>query len=267
MWLAQKLFGLKQAIQEYKKKVLDQVGTTTYIVREEKNPEGVDGRAIVFLDPKSHIAEQYRIMRTNLRALSPDKPMHSFAVSSALRGEGKTITSCNISLAFAQEAEKKVLLVDSDLRKPSIHKIFNISREPGLSDLLVGDIEVGSLIAKPKVGGLFIIPAGKMSPNPSELLSSKRLKELIEYLKHEFDYVFFDCPPIIPVTDAGVLGSQLDGTILVVKAASTGALDVERAFSLFKDANANPIGAVLCNVQTYIPYYLYRYRYVYVNKY
>jgi Mrp family chromosome partitioning ATPase len=86
-------------------------------------------------------------------------------------------------------------------------------------------------------------------------------------LKKRFDFAFFDCPPIVPVTDAGVLASQVDGAILVVKAASTGALDVERAFSLLKDAHANPIGAVLCNVETYIPYYLYRYRYVYVNKY
>jgi capsular exopolysaccharide synthesis family protein len=206
-------------------------------------------------------------MRTNLRSLSPDKPMHSFTVTSALRGEGKTITTCNISLAFAQESEKKVLLVDADLRKPAVHKIFNIPKEPGLVEILLDGFNEEYFMQKPYLSNLYIIPAGRTTPSPSELLSSQKIKELIIRFKEKFDYLFFDCPPIIPVTDASVLGSQVDGTILVVRAASTGALDVERAFSLLKEGNANPVGAVLTNVVTYIPYYLYRYRYVYVNKY
>jgi capsular exopolysaccharide synthesis family protein len=206
-------------------------------------------------------------MRTNLRSLSPDQPVHSFVVTSALRGEGKTITTCNIALAFAQEPEKKVLLVDADLRKPAVHKIFNLPKEPGLVEVLVDGFDVEYFLAKPLLLNLYVIPAGRTPPNPSELLSSQKIKELIIRFKEKFDYLFFDCPPIIPVTDAGVLGSRVEGTILVVRAASTGALDVERAFSLLKEANANPVGAVLTNVVTYIPYYLYRYRYVYVNKY
>lgn len=258
---------LASGLGEYKKKILDEIGSTTYVVKEERTPEGIDGRLVVYTDPKSHIAEQYRIMRTNLRSLSPDKPMHSFAVTSALRGEGKTITSCNITLALAKEPEKKVLLVDADLRKPSVHKMFNMPKEPGLVEILVDGYDVDNFLAKPYLGNLYIIPAGRSTPNPSELLNSQKVKDFISALKDKVDYLFFDCPPIIPVTDAGVLGSQVDGTILVVRAASTGALDVERAYSLLKDANANVVGAVLSNVVTYIPYYLYRYRYVYVNKY
>jgi len=267
MGIRDRLFRLKASIAEYKTKLLDEIGSTTYIVKEERNADGVDGRAVVFSDPKSHVAEQYRILRTNLRALSPDRPFKSFAVTSALRGEGKTVTSCNLSLAFAMEPEKKVLLIDSDLRKPGVHKMFNIPREPGLVEVLLHQADALDIIEQPAVGNLYIMPAGKMPPNPSELLNSNKLKELIVEFKQKFDYLFFDCPPIIPVTDAGVLGSQVDGTVLIVRAASTGALDVERAFSLLKDANATPVGAVLTNVVTYIPYYLYRYRYVYVNKY
>ena len=259
--------AFREYIREQKKKLFGEVGSTTYIVREDRTAEGIDGRAIVHLDPKSHIAEQYRIMRTNLRSLSPDKPLKSFVLTSALRGEGKTITSCNIALAFSQEPDIKVLLVDADLRKPNIHKIFGLSREPGLADALVNTVTLEQLIAQPRIGGLCIITAGTSMPNPSEILSSQSLKDLIARLKQRFDYLFFDCAPIVPVTDAGVLGSQVDGAILIVRAASTGALDVERAFSLLSDANAKPVGAVLTNVVTYIPYYLYRYRYIYVNKY
>jgi len=258
---------LKSSLRAYKKKLLDEVGSTTYVVREERTSDGVDGRAVVYSDPKSHVAEQYRIMRTNLRSLAPDRPMHSFAITSALRGEGKTITSCNISLAFAREPEKKILLVDTDLRKPAVHKVFNLPKEPGLAEALIDGFDVDNLLNKPAISNLYIMPAGRTTTNPSELLSSTKLQELIAAFKKRFDYLFFDCPPIIPVTDAGVLGSQVDGSILVVRAASTGALDVERAFSLLKEANAKPVGAVLTNVVTYIPYYLYRYRYVYVNKY
>ncbi|MCM8795551.1 MAG: CpsD/CapB family tyrosine-protein kinase [Candidatus Omnitrophica bacterium] len=267
MGLKDNFFRIKVALQEYKQKLLDEIGPTTYIVKKERTDDGIDSRVVVYSDPKSHIAEQYRIMRTNLRSLSPDKPLRSFAITSSLRGEGKTVTTSNIALSFAQEPERKVLLVDTDLRKPGIHKMFGITKEPGLVEVLLDEIDVERFLSQSVLPNLYIIPSGKIPPNPSELLSSKKLKELIIRWKEQFDYLFFDCPPIIPVTDAGVLGSQVDGTILVVKAASTGALDVERAFSLLKEANVNLVGAVLSNVVTYIPYYLYRYRYIYVDKY
>lgn len=265
--VAKTLFNIKTYFNEQKKKLLGEVGSTTYIVKEEKTAEGIDGRLVVYLDPKSHVAEQYRIMRTNIRSLSPDKPMRSFVITSALRGEGKTVTSCNIALSFSFESDIKVLLVDADLRKPGVHKAFGIPREPGLTDILTKGVSLETLILTPRIANLYIITAGEHITNPSEVLSSQKMKDVISTLKQRFEYIFFDCAPIIPVTDAGVLGSQVDGTILVVRAVATGALDVERAFSLLKEANANPVGAVLTNVVTYIPYYLYRYRYVYVNKY
>lgn len=267
MALKQNLLRIKSFLSEYKQKLLDEIGPTTYIVKREKSDDGIDSRVVVYIDPKSHVAEQYRIMRTNLCSLSADKPLYSFVITSALRGEGKTLTVSNIAVAFAQQLGKKVLLVDADLRKPNLHKIFNIPKEPGLVELLLEEANVDGFFTKPVLPNLYIVPGGRTPPNPSELLSSQKAKDLIQVFKQKFNYLFFDCPPIIPVTDAGVLGSQVDGVILAVRAASTGALDVERAFSLLKEANANPAGAVLTNVVTYIPYYLYRYRYVYVNRY
>jgi len=267
MGLKQNLLRIKTILLEYKQKVLDDVGSTTYIVKKDKTDDGIDSRVVVYSDPNSHVAEQYRIMRTNLCSLSIDEPMHSFVITSALRGEGKSITSSNISVALALQLAKKVLLVDADLRKPSLHKIFNIPKEPGLADLLSGEVNLDQVLSKEVLPNLYVLPAGRLPSNPSELLSSQKLKELISVFKEKFNYLLFDCPPIIPVTDAGVLGSQVDGVVLVVRAASTGALDVERAFSLLKEAKAKPAGAILSNVVTYIPYYLYRYRYVYINKY
>jgi capsular exopolysaccharide synthesis family protein len=265
--IAKALLNLKVYFNEQKKKLLGEIGSTTYIVKGERSPEGIDGRMVCYLDPKSHVAEQYRIMRTNIRSLSLDKPARSFVITSALRGEGKTVTSCNIAMVFAHEPDIKVLLVDADLRKPGVHKNFSLSREPGLTDELTKGLSLETFILKPTIANLYIIPAGTAVSNPSEVLNSQKMKDVIADLKQRFTYVFFDSAPIIPVTDAGVLGSQVDGTILIVRAASTGALDVERAFSLLKEAGANPVGAVLTNVVTYIPYYLYRYRYIYVNKY
>jgi len=267
MGIRKALYNLKAYLSEQKKNLLGEIGSTTYIVREERSPDNVDGRIVCYVDPKCHVAEQYRIMRTNILALSPDNPPKSFVTTSALRGEGKTTTTCNIALSFADNSDLKVVLVDADLRKPGVHKNFGLPREPGMADVLSGSADLNELILKPRIANLHIVTAGKIIPNPSELLSSQRMKETVTRLKERFDYVFFDCAPIIPVTDAGVVGSQVDGAILIVRAASTGALDVERAFSLLKDANVKPLGAVLTSVVTYIPYYLYRYRYVYVNKY
>jgi capsular exopolysaccharide synthesis family protein len=265
--VAKALFNLKSYFNEQKNKLLGEIGSTTYIVKEERTPEGIDGRLVCHVDPKCHVAEQYRIMRTNIRSLGLEKSVRSLVITSALRGEGKTVTTCNIALSFSHEPDIKVVLVDADLRKPGVHKNFGLPREPGLADILTGKLSLDYFTQKPAVGNLYIITAGVPLPNPSEVLNSQKIKELIVELKQRFEYVFFDSAPIIPVTDAGVLGSQVDGTILIVRAGSTGALDVERAFSLLKEAGASPVGAVLTNAVTYIPYYLYRYRYIYVNKY
>jgi len=265
--MAEKLtFGrLKSFILEKQRSLKEEISAQTYIADTKGTEEGIDSRLVAFTDPTSHVAEQYRSLRTNLCSLSPDNPLQAILVTSSLRSEGKTISACNLSFSLAQDREKRVILVDGDMRKASIHKLFNISKEPGFSDVLSRGYSIDRFIDKPICGNLYVVPAGKAPANPSELLTSSRMKSLLADLRSKFDWIIFDIPPIIAVTDASVLGAQLDGTLLVVRAGRTQAVDVERAYSLLKEAHARPVGAILTNVVTYIPYYLYRYRYIYAH--
>lgn len=254
---------IKSFFLEKKKSLQEEITTRAYVADADPTDEGIDSRIVAYADPSSHVAEQYRTIRTNLLSLSPDKPLQAIQITSALRAEGKTVTSCNLAFALAQESEKKTILVDADMRKPAVHKLLSIPKEPGLSEILSKDFDTERFLQRPIAGGLYAIPAGKGPANPSELLSSSRVPRLLARLRSEFDYIVFDISPVIPVTDASVLGKQLDGTILVVRACWTQAVDVERAYSLLREAQAKPIGAVLTSVVSHIPYYLYRYRYIY----
>ena len=258
-------------IREYfrtrKNNLLEEISVITYVTKPHRVEEGVDPRVVTVADPRSHISEQYRSIRTNIASLYPENPVRAFLVTSALRGEGKTVTVANLATAFSQEVGKKTIVIDGDLRKPNLHNVFNIDREPGLSEVLSGKLEVDYFLKKPAVGNLYVIPSGKTPANPAELVGSSRMKETLGRLKEEFDWVLFDMAPILAVTDAGVLGQMLDGSIIVVRAGRTQAVDVERAYSLLLEANAKPIASLMTSVVTYIPYYLYRYRYIYSHQY
>jgi len=256
-----------QYLRDKRNTILDEMSVISYVTKPYIEGEGVDPRVVTLNDPKSHISEQYRSIRTNITSLSPENPVQAFIITSSLRGEGKTVTSANLAMAFSQEVEKKTILIDADLRKPNIHRLYNVRKDPGLSDILSGTMEVDRFLEKPAVDNLYIIPAGKSPANPSELVGSTRMKELIARLKEEFQWIIFDMAPILAVTDAGVLGSLVDGSIVVVKAGRTQAVDVERSYSLLLEANANPMASILTGVITYIPYYLYRYRYIYSHQY
>ncbi len=258
---------IRQYLRDKKNTILDEMSVISYVTKPYIEGEGVDPRVITLNDPKSHISEQYRSIRTNINSLSPENPIRTFVITSSLRGEGKTVTAANLAMAFSQEVEKKTILIDADLRKPNIHRLYNMRKDPGLSDVLSGNMEVDRFLEKPAIENLYIIPAGRSPANPSELVGSARMKELIERLKEEFRWVIFDTAPILAVTDAGVLGNLVDGTLMIVKAGRTQAVDVERSYSLLLEANANPMASILTSVITYIPYYLYRYRYIYSHQY
>lgn len=212
---------------------------------------------IVEKQPKSIAAESYRTLRTNIQYSSFDKEYKVIMVTSSEPGEGKSTTAGNLALCLAQ-GDKKVILVDCDLRKPSLHKKFKVSNIIGLSDVIIGKEELVTAFHRYNKN-LVILTSGKIPPNPSEMLSSKTMTVLLEELKNNFDYIILDTPPVQAVTDSQILSTKADGTIIVVKAERTKKDSVENAINLLKNVNANIIGTVLNGVDNSRNKYYYYY--------
>lgn len=212
---------------------------------------------IVEKEPKSIAAESYRTLRTNIQYSSFDKEYKVIMVTSSEPGEGKSTTSGNLALCLAQ-GEKKVILVDCDLRKPSLHKKFKISNIVGLSDVMIGKEELVTTMHRYN-NNLAILTSGKIPPNPSEMLSSKAMTTLLDALKKNFDYIILDTPPVQAVTDSQILATKADGAILVVRAERTKKDSVQNAISLLKKVNANIIGTVLNGLDNSRNKYYYYY--------
>lgn len=193
--------------------------------------------------PKSIEAESYRILRTNIMYSSFDKEIKRILVTSAEPGEGKSITSGNLALAFAQD-EKKTILIDCDLRRPSLHKKFRISNNKGLSDAIINKDKLNDCIQK-RTEYLDILTAGKIPPNPSEMLGSKAMSSLLDELSNTYDVIILDSPPVLAVTDAQILSTKVDGTILVVRGEKTKKDSVIAAKGVLNKVNANILGTVL----------------------
>lgn len=198
---------------------------------------------IVEKKPKSIPAESYRVLRTNIQYSSIDKKVKKILIASAEPGEGKSTIAGNLALTFSQD-EKKVLLIDCDLRKPSIHKKFRISNNIGLSDVILDKSKLSKALIK-RNDYLDILPAGKVPPNPSELLGSKALEDLLDELGKVYDVIILDTPPVHAVTDAQILSTKVDGVILVVRAERTKKESVISAKASLDKVNANILGTVL----------------------
>lgn len=251
------------------RRVIAEISSPSYVVKAEKNEEGIDGRIVTYVDKASHITEQYRILRTNLYSLSTEKPIKTIVITSSQSGEGKTTTSCNLAITLSWDTKKKILLVDADLRKPGVHEMLNLPKKPGLSDLIMGKISVDQLLHKPSIGNLYVVPSGSTITNPSELLSDQRLKAIIEEFSKKFDYTIFDTPPTLSVADSSILGHMCNGVILVVKAESTAKDIVKESMDLLTNAQARPIACILTNFRVPLHYYLkYKsyYNYLYKTK-
>lgn len=205
-------------------------------------------RLITFSNPRSPVAEAYRQLRTNIQFSSLDRPVRTLLVTSTNPEEGKSTTLANLAITMAQ-AGLKVILVDCDLRRPSIHELFGLRNGEGLTTMVVGDYGERFPLQESGVENLSILPSGPLPPNPSELLGSNRMTEVINKLKAQADYVLFDSPPIIAVTDAAVLASRVDGVILVIKAGETKRELAQKAKALLEKVNANLLGVVLNNVR------------------
>lgn len=229
-----------------------------YIARATDD-SGIDPRIIAYFDPTSAISEQYRILRTNIQSNNSPNPLKTIVVSSALHGEGKSITAVNLAVTMARDLDKTVLLGDCDLRHGGIHQLLALNPTQGMADALVDGFSPEQAFCKTRIDNLTILPRGNIPHNPSELLGSKKMRRLLEELKSRFDYIILDSPPIVPLTDSGLLGSKADGVILVIQAHKTQQKVVEQAQALLKQAGARVLGLVLTSADYFVPKYLYRY--------
>lgn len=198
--------------------------------------------------PKSLSAEAYRSLRTSIKFSSVDKPIKTIVVTSSIPGEGKSTISGNLAITLSQSGAR-VLLIDCDLRKPSIHKKFRVVNDLGLTDILVDKCSLKDVIKKIDEY-LFMITAGTIPPNPSEIVGSNSMEDLIKELSLSFDYIVMDTPPVIPVTDPLLLAAKSDATIIVVRARKTKEKIIRQAYDELIKVNSNIIGSILNDSET-----------------
>lgn len=194
--------------------------------------------------PKAPISEAYRTLRTNIQFSSLDKNINTILITSAGPEEGKSTTISNLAITMAQ-ANKKILLIDADLRKPKIHEYFGLNNSTGLTNVLVINKYLEDVVKKSTVAGLDILTSGPKPPNPSEILGSNSMKELLDEVKRKYDVILLDSPPVGLVTDPAILSAIVDGTILVVNFGKTSIQEAQRSKQLLENVNANILGVVL----------------------
>jgi capsular exopolysaccharide synthesis family protein len=244
---------------------------------------GEEGNAdlIVHYDPKSLAAEAFRTLRTNLLFLSLEKKSKSFIVTSSYLHEGKTLNCVNLAISLAQNGQK-VLLVEADLRRSAIHKIFGLNREPGLtdyvmgnyrieevtntiSDIMVGELGIDDILKTPGLDNLHVITAGTKPENPSEILNSEQFRAFVRTVYPEYDFIIIDVPPALPVADASQVATLVDGVILVYTAGRIARSVLKRAKDMLEAVHANVVGVILNSVRPEVgPEYLkYHSKYYY----
>ncbi|NMO95705.1 CpsD/CapB family tyrosine-protein kinase [Paenibacillus lemnae] len=206
-----------------------------------------DSSLIVSLNPKSSIAEAYRLLRTKIQFSFKDQESKTVMVTSSQAGEGKTTTISNLAIAYAQEG-KKVLLIDADLRKPSLHRIFSQMNHQGLSTLLEGYTSVQDAIQSTDFDHLYLLPSGPVPANPSELIDSAAMEELMELLKEQYDVILVDTPSVLSVSDAVIVSSLCDGVIMVAASGKVRKEHLKKAREQLDHVQAKMLGVVLNRV-------------------
>ena len=212
--------------------------------RRKTAPTSKIRHLITQLNPRSPISEQFRTIRTNIQFSSVDEKIQSILVTSPSAANGKSMTAANIATVYAQQG-MKTLLIDADLRKPTVHYTFRLSNLRGLSNVLVGEAELEQAVESSDIENLDILSCGPIPPNPAELLASRRMKELLEETKKLYDFIIFDMPPALAVTDAKILANIVDGSLLVIRSGLTETDEAEKTVEMLQDSKARLLGAVL----------------------
>ena len=227
----------------------------------------IEARLITHLDPKSPVSESYRTLRTNLQFSKIDKELRSILITSSGPKEGKSTTAANLAIAMAQVG-RKVVLVDADLRRPVVHSIFGMDKESGITNCLMDKLPYEKLAKKTFMDNLFVVTSGILPPNPSELLASEKMENLLKKLEQDYDLVIIDSPPVIAVTDAAILSTKVGGTILVVSSGQTNRDALNRATILLDNVETKLLGLLLNGVDVegmYGSYYYYYYYHYYAK--
>jgi protein-tyrosine kinase len=203
------------------------------------------GNRILDQSSNSTVTDRYNLLRTQILEKTRDNGLNSILVTSVIRGEGKTLTAINLAISIARELNQTVLLVDADLRSPTVHKLLGLEIESGLSDYLLNDVMLSDLLINPGIEKLVILPAGKSIPNSAEILGSPKMRELVQEMKERYRdrYVIFDSPPLLSSPDPLIFSSYVDGILLVVEAGKTSTHQITEAMNLLKEKNI--IGTVL----------------------
>lgn len=221
----------------------------------KKEPKLIDD-----VDPRSPLRETYRTIRSSIRYATLDKPMKTILVTSALMGEGKSTVAANIALASLHEG-KKVLLIDGDLRRPMVHKYFGLDNSIGLTNYLVGDVGLESMIRQVGAGGLSVVTTGPIPPDPAKLVESKKMHLLLDSMKNAYDLIIIDSPPVLAAGDAAVLGALADGAIVVIESGQTSRRLFADMIESLKKANIDIVGGILNKVSGREGSYHYYYKY------
>lgn len=208
-----------------------------------------------YYHPESVVATEFRRLLHNITRSIDGIERKSFLVTSAMLSEGKSTVAAYLAITAAAYKKRKTVLIDCDLRRPTVHKLFNLPIENGITELIDGSIKVEDALKSTPMKHLWVVTAGTMKDNPTELFEGDSVKKAIEQIKFYFDLVFVDCAPVIPVSDPVVLAPELDGLLLVVRAGSTQQDVIKRACDIISKSESHVVGVVLNNVQGVLPYH------------
>jgi protein-tyrosine kinase len=226
--------------------------------RNRKQIQSLNRSLITLTSPKSPISEQYRTIRTNIQFSTVDRSIRSILVTSSGPGEGKSTTSANLAVVFAQQG-KKVLFIDADMRKPTVHYTFRLDNHVGLTNVLTKQTSLEYAVKSTEQENLDVLTSGPIPPNPAELLGSRSMEELLEQAFTQYDLVLFDTPPVLVVTDAQILANLCDGIVLVVSSGKTEIEAAQKAKEALANAKGKLLGVVLNNKKIKESQYYYYY--------